>query len=61
MYAGKGSIQKNGLETLQQYVNLFEPTSACNFIPVQLLVKKCAHCVLDGVDICGVCRLFHAY
>jgi hypothetical protein len=34
-------------------VNMFEPTSACNFIPAQCLAKKCAHCMLDNTDICG--------
>ena len=32
-------------------VNMFEPTLACNFIPVQHLAKKCAHCNLDNIDI----------
>lgn len=33
-------------------VNMFEPLSACNFIPIQRINKKCAHCVID-VDFFG--------
>ena len=33
-------------------VNMFEPLSTCNFVPVQRIASKCAHCVLD-VDFCG--------
>ena len=46
MYYGSRSIQIHiGLDTLYAF-HWFEPSSSCNFIPVQRIAKKCAFCVL---------------